>query len=141
MQGINRVYILGRLGHNPELRHTPSGKALTELRIATSYNVKTPDGWRENTDWHRVTCWEQKADVACRFLVKGSPVAIEGRMKTDTWDDAKTGNKRSRTYVVADRLHLVGSPGGGTHAADPSARGGYQQPDAKVSVAEEEIPF
>lgn len=109
MQGINRVFIVGIVGHDPEPRTTPSGKVVTEISIATNNPRRENDRWVEHTTWHRVTAWEHEADVAIRFLRKGSPVAIEGSMRTDTWTDVN-GMRRSKTYVVCQRMTLL--PGG-----------------------------
>ncbi len=124
MRGINHVTLLGHLGHNPELRTTGSGHTLTELRLATNRRARSGDQWTDRTDWHRVTVWGKDAENACRFLVKGSPIAVEGRLATDTWQDKETGKNRSKTYVVAERVQFLGTPRRtGTSPAEGAAAG------------------
>ncbi|NOY26129.1 MAG: single-stranded DNA-binding protein [Oligoflexia bacterium] len=109
MRGINKVTVCGHLGHNPELKTTPTGKVVCDLRIATNHSRKKGDEWIEETEWHRVTLWEQQAEVALRCLHKGSTALVEGRLKTDSWDDKETGKRRYRTRIVCEKLHLVDS--------------------------------
>ncbi|MCK6502457.1 single-stranded DNA-binding protein [Myxococcota bacterium] len=137
MRGINRVFIMGHLGHNPELRTTPRGVPTCELNLATNRSRKDGDEWIEETEWHRVVLWEQRAEAAVRFLVKGSAVAVEGRLKTESWDDKQTGQRRQRTVIVGEQLHLVG----GRDRPASSASGGHRDPPPAAAVAEEEIPF
>ena len=109
MRGINQVFLMGHLGHNPEPRETPNGKMVCDLRLATNRSIRTESGWEERTEWHRVRLWERHVDVACRFLRKGHPVAIQGNLRTDSWTD-KEGQRKSRTVIHCDKLHLVRSP-------------------------------
>lgn len=133
MRGINSVFILGHLGHNPELRTTPTGKVMCELRLATHRSRRNGDEWVDETDWHRITLWDQQAEVAHRFLHKGSPVAVDGRLRTDSWEDKQTGQRRFKTYVAGYKVHLIGSRQPSTTGDSPVT--------ASVKVAEEEIPF
>ena len=103
MASVNKVTLMGRLGADPELRYTAAGKAVAELRLATSFGF----GEKETTEWHRVIVWEKRAEVAGQYLHKGSPVYIEGRIQTRTYDD-KDGNKRYITEIVAHDLQLLG---------------------------------
>ena len=139
MRGINRVFLFGHVGHTPELRTTRGGRAVTELRVATNRPVRTDDGWKEETDWTQVQLWEQNAETAVRFLTKGSAVAIEGRLRTDSWDDPQSGQKRFRTYVLAERLHL--GRGAGPRQADEAAPRPPDEGAEHSAIAEEEIPF
>lgn len=103
MASVNKVILVGNLGADPELRHTSSGKAVAELRIATTFKF----GDEEKTEWHRVILWERRAEVAAEFLQKGSPVYIEGRIQTRSFDD-KDGNKRYITEIVGEQMQLLG---------------------------------
>ena len=76
MRGINRVFLMGRLGQDPELRTLPGGRVVAELRLATHRGERGADGWQEVTDWHRVRAWEQLAELCGRYLTRGSAVAI-----------------------------------------------------------------
>lgn len=146
MRGINKVYVCGHLGHNPELKTTPTGKVVCDLRIATNYSRKNGNEWIEETEWHRVTLWEQQAEVALRCLHKGSTAMIEGRLKTDSWDDKETGKRRYRTRIVCERLHLVDSRRDWDRDGDrPTDRSASTQniptPTQSAAPAEENIPF
>lgn len=97
---MNKVIIMGRLGADPELRKISSGAAVCEVSIATS-------GGKDKTDWHKVTLWEQQAELIATQK-KGSNVLIEGALKTDKYTD-KDGNERYKTYVRAYRFEFCES--------------------------------
>lgn len=105
MRGINHVILFGLLGHDVELRTTPNGKSVTELRLATNHAVKKDEGWVEVADWHRVTLWDSQAELAAKLLKKGTPVGVEGELRTETWTDSAE-QKHSKTYIMGRRLHL-----------------------------------
>lgn len=111
MASINKVFILGNLGADPETRYTTDGSAIANMRIATTRYWKDKRGERqEETEWHRVVAFGQTAEVASEFLQKGSPVHIEGYLRTRKWTD-KDGNDRYSTEIVCDRLTLIGGRG------------------------------
>jgi len=110
MADLNKVFLMGRLTFDPELRRTPSGSAVTELRMATTRAWSGRDGERrEETLFIDVTVWDRQAETSCQFLKKGSSVHVEGYLKVDTWDDKDTGAKRSKIRVVADRVQFLDS--------------------------------
>src|SRR4029077_3879712 len=110
MADWNRVFLMGRLAFDPELRRTPSGTAVTELRLATTRTWAGRDGVRrEETLFIGVTVWDRQAENCCQFLRKGSPIHVEGSLKMDTWDDKNTGEKRSKILVHADRVQFLDS--------------------------------
>src|SRR5262245_5237928 len=117
MADLNKVFLMGRLTFDPELRYTPSGSAVTDLRMATSRSWTAKDGDRkEETLFIDVTVWDRQAENCCQYLKKGSQVHIEGSLKMDTWDDKTTGEKRSKIKVLADRVQFLdrrdSAPGG-----------------------------
>lgn len=110
MADLNRVFLIGRLTQDPELRHTSSGVPVTDLRIATSRVYNTKDGdRREETLFIDITVWNRQAENCCQYLVKGSQVHVEGFLKMETWDDRNTGEKRSKVKVEADRVQFLDS--------------------------------
>lgn len=117
MADLNKVYLMGRLTFDPELRYTPSGSAVTDLRMATSRVWTGKDGERkEETLYIDVTVWDRQAENCCQYLKKGSGIHVEGALKMDTWDDKTTGEKRSKVRVQADRVQFLdrrGDAGGG----------------------------
>jgi len=119
MASINKVILIGNLGRDPEVRYTPSGAAVCNLRLATTRNWKSRDtGERqEETEWHSVVLYDRQAEVAGEYLKKGRPVYIEGRLKTRKWQD-KDGNDRYTTEIVADSMQLLGGREGGGGGAD-----------------------
>jgi single-strand DNA-binding protein len=108
MADLNKVFLMGRLTFDPELRYTPSGSAVTDLRMATSRTWTGKDGDRkEETLFIDVTVWDRQAENCCQYLRKGSAVHIEGSLKMDTWDDKTTGEKRSKIRVQAERVQFL----------------------------------
>lgn len=106
--GVNRVTLLGNLGADPELRSTPGGQRVTEFRMATSHRWKDREGVRrEETQWHRVETWGRTAELCGEFLIRGSQVFVEGRLKTDHWQD-REGRDRYTTKVVGMRVVFLG---------------------------------
>jgi single-strand DNA-binding protein len=129
MADLNKVFLMGRLTFDPELRRTPSGSAVTELRLATTRAWSGRDGERrEETLFIDVTVWDRQAETCCQFLRKGSSVHVEGSLKMDTWEDKNTGEKRSKVKVQAERVQFLDSRrsdgaggAGGTSADDEMA--------------------
>ena len=110
MGSVNKVILIGNLGADPELKYTPSNRALCNLRIATTDVFKDKGGQRqERTEWHRVTVWGDQAENCSKYLSKGRSVYVEGRLQTRSYD--KEGQKHYATDVVADRVVFLGSGG------------------------------
>lgn len=110
--GVNKVILIGNLGADPDMRYTPSGQAVCELRIATGESWNDKNGQRqERTEWHRVVVWGKRAEVCSKYLSKGRQVYIEGRIQTRSYDD-KEGQKRYITEVIAQEVVFIGGGGG-----------------------------
>lgn len=106
--GVNKVILLGHLGADPDMRYTPSGQGVCELRVATSESWNDKNGQRqERTEWHRVVVWGKRAEVCSKYLSKGRQVYIEGRIQTRTYDD-KEGQKKYITEVIASDVQFIG---------------------------------
>ena len=124
---INKVILIGNVGADPEVRALEGGVKVARLRIATTeriYNRQTQEA-KEHTEWHNVTLWRNLADVADRFIRKGSQVYIEGSLRTRDWTD-KDGNKRYATEIVANDLKMLGRRGDApASGADNSYGGSY----------------
>jgi single-strand DNA-binding protein len=154
MASVNKVILIGNLGADPETRYLPSGDAVTNIRIATSEKWKDKSGeQQEHTEWHRIAFFGKTAEIAGEYLKKGSPVYIEGRIRTRKWQD-KDGQDKYSTEIVADRMQLLGSRGGGSGGTEPMSRepatastaGGKPQQQAKKGGAafdqmDDDIPF
>jgi single-strand DNA-binding protein len=107
MRGINKVIICGRLGHDPELRTTPKGASVSEIRLATNRPVREGDGWSDVADWHRIKLWGKAAEHCQKLASKGDVIAIEGELRTEQWT-VREGKKRSKVVVHSWRFEFVG---------------------------------
>jgi len=130
MRGLNKVMIIGRLGRDPEMRFTPSGRPVTSFSVATTRSWLNADGERrEETEWFNVVAWAQLAEICKQYLVKGSQVYVEGRLQTRSWEDPD-GKKHYRTELVANEMILLGD-----------RRGPGEDSPGYVESSEEEFPF
>jgi single-strand DNA-binding protein len=148
---LNKMMIIGNLGADPELRYTPSGKAVTNLRVAVNHNFRGADGeWQKETQWFNVEVWDQAAERAAEQLRKGNKVYAEGRLRTREWE-GQDGQKRTSVEIRADRVVGLerrepgeGFGGGGTGITDvPMETGGAAarpQPAASRQASADE-PF
>lgn len=126
MANLNKVMIIGNLTADPDVRTTPRGNTVAELRLAVNRVSSGPNEGerREETTFLDVTCWGRTAEIAGQYLAKGRPVFIEGRLQQDTWEDKQTGQKRSKIRIVAENMQLLG---GRESGGQPQGGGGYQQ--------------
>ena len=145
MASYNRVQLIGNLGQDPELRYTQSQTPLTNISVATTEFRNTADGGKQSfTDWHKVVIWGRQAENCCKYLRKGSPVFIEGRLQTRSWED-QNGQKRYSTEVVASNVQFLGSKPSDTQS---EPRSDTPQPPATSSNTEmsngsglDDVPF
>ena len=108
MAGINKVILVGNLGADPEIKYLDSGVAVANFRIATTENYKNKQGEKvSQTEWHNIVLWRGLAEVAEKWLKKGSSVYIEGKIRTRKWED-KEGNTRYNTEILADNMTMLG---------------------------------
>ncbi len=139
MANLNKVFLIGNLTRDPELRYTPSGTAVADLSIAVNRKYTTASGEKkEETCFVDVTLWARRAEVASQYLKKGSPLFVEGRLQLDKWENNE-GQKRSKLKVVAQNFQFIGSAGGAREAdgadAEPAA------PEEELQIDEDNIPF
>jgi len=114
------VILVGNLGADPDMRYTPSGQGVCELRLATSESWNDKNGQRqERTEWHRIVVWGKRAEVCSKYLSKGRQVYVEGRIQTRTYDD-KDGNKRYITEIIASDVQFLAGGSGGRDGATRS---------------------
>jgi single-strand DNA-binding protein len=144
MASLNKVFLIGNLTRDPQLRYTPSGTAVADIGIAVNRNWSGQDGQKhEEVTFVDVTLWARQAELASEYLSKGRPVFIEGRLQLDQWQD-KEGQKRQRLRVVGERMQFLGSPGGrggadvAAEKAPPPEDFGDPSPSAPGG---DEIPF
>jgi single-strand DNA-binding protein len=153
MANLNKVLLIGNLTRDPELRYTPSGRAVADISLAINRVWVNDAGQKqEETTFVDVTLWGRQAELAQQYLTKGRGAYVEGRLQMDTWDDKETGKKRSRLKVVGDSLQfLPDGRGGAAGGAPPQRANGPQQrsgPPQGGSAAppddfqeEDDIPF
>jgi single-strand DNA-binding protein len=147
MASLNKVFLIGNLTRDPQLRYTPSGTAVADVGIAVNRAWTGQDGQKhEEVTFVDVTLWARQAELASEYLSKGRPVFIEGRLQLDQWQD-KEGQKRQRLRVVGERMQFLGAPsgrGGDVSASERSAPPpeDYGEPPPSVQPAGgDEIPF
>ncbi|MEA3410768.1 MAG: single-stranded DNA-binding protein [Pseudomonadota bacterium] len=121
-RGINKVILIGNLGADPEVRYSPSGSAVANLRLATTDNWRDKQSGeqQERTEWHRVVLFGKLGEIAGEYLRKGAKVFIEGRLQTRKWQ-GQDGQDRYTTEIVANDMQMLDSRGGGTAAYDAPA--------------------
>lgn len=119
MANLNKVFIIGNVTRDPEMRYTPKGTAVTEIDVAVNRTWTGEDGQKnEEVTFISVTFWARLAEIAQQYLKKGSPLFVEGRLQLDSWE--KDGKKYSKLKVVGENLQLLGSR---QDSEGPSARG------------------
>ena len=129
MANLNKVYLMGRLTRDPELRYTPKGTAVAELGMAINRYRSSESGEKiEETTFVDVTLWGRNAELANQYLAKGREMMVEGRLQLDSWEDKASGQKRSKLKVVGESMQFIGGTGGGSggggQSASPSNQGG-----------------
>jgi len=130
-RGVNKVIVVGNLGGDPEVRYMPSGSAVANITVATtrSWKDKQTGQQQEETEWHKVSMFGAVAEIAGKYLKKGSQVYIEGRLRTRKYQDKATGADRYSTEIVANDMQMLGGRG----EQKPQQSGGYQQQQQQQS--------
>jgi single-strand DNA-binding protein len=167
MASVNKVILIGNLGKDPEIKYTQGGMAVAHFSLATNERVKDKEGnWQDRTEWHNIVLFDRKAEVAGEYLKKGRTVYIEGSIRTNSWDDKETGQKKYRTEIIGNQMVLLGGPregggeegggggyGGRRSGAGKSSGGGFDQrtPESEApassgggggpEITDEDIPF
>lgn len=109
MAGVNKVILLGNLGKDPEVRYLEGGTAVAKFTIATSetYKDRTSGERKTSTEWHNIVVWRELAEIAEKYLKKGSQIYVEGKLRSRQWQD-KDGNARYTNEIVADTMQMIG---------------------------------
>jgi len=140
MASLNKVFLVGNLTKDPEIRFVPSGQAVANLRVATNRKYKAGNGeLKEEVTYVGIEVWGKSAEACGEYLKKGSPLLVEGRLKLKEWT-AQDGQKRSMLEVVAERVQfLSGGPRRGEGGGE-----GFEGPppsDAPPPASDDDIPF
>lgn len=143
MSGVNKVILIGNLGSDPELRHTPNGTPVANFRIATNEVFTNRDGEKtERTEWHRIASFGRLAEICGQYLKKGKQVYIEGRLRTREWED-QSGNRRFTTEITATQMVMLGRAGDAGFVPDeePQESPPEESQAAVGSEDDDDLPF
>jgi len=151
---VNKVILVGRLGKDPEIRSTPGGKSVAKFTVATDEKFTDRNGEKqERTEWHNIAAWDRLGEICGQYLKKGKLVYIEGSLRTESWDDKESGQKKYRTEIIAREMKMLdrkgdeGSGGGGYGGGYSQSRGttGSSKPSSSstdnMQEDDEEVPF
>jgi single-strand DNA-binding protein len=143
---VNKVFLMGNLTRDIELRHLSGDQAVANFGLAVNRRFRTKDGEsREETTFIDCEAWGRTAETMSKYLHKGRPVFVEGRLKLDQWEDRESGGKRSKLKVVIDNFQFVDSPGGGGGGGGggraPASAGVSSDGPGHQPLDESDIPF
>lgn len=150
-KGVNKVFLLGNVGKDPEIRATQGGMTIASFTLATADRQKDAQGnWSDKTEWHNLVAFARTAEIVRDYVKKGTQVFVEGKIQTRSWDDKESGQKRYKTEILVNELSLLGGgPGrqsgeGGGYSRSSSS--GSSAPSsgpeyADQGITDDDIPF
>jgi len=158
MANFNKVYLMGNLTRDPEMRVTPKGTAICQFGLAISRSWKDESGHtREETAFVDIEAWGKQGEVISKYCTKGRPLFVEGRLKFDQWEDKTSGQKRSKLKVVLENFQFIGNRGDGAQGAPgaspgepseftpgdapPASRSPSKGPSVSKDTVDEDVPF
>ena len=152
-KGVNKVFLLGNVGKDPEIRSSAAGMTIASFTLATADRAKDAQGnWVDKTEWHNLVAFQRTAEIVRDYVKKGTQLFVEGKIQQRSWDDKESGQKRYKTEILVNELSLLGKPGGGggegggyskssstpyTAGAAPAAQPDY----ADQGITDDDIPF
>jgi len=131
-KGVNKVMLLGNVGKDPEMKATQGGMVIAQFPLATAERAKDQTGnWVDKTEWHNLVCFGKTAEIVRDYVKKGKQLFVEGSLRTSSWDDKQSGQKKYRTEIIVSDLSLLGGgrgegEGGGGQSSGGSSYGGQQ---------------
>jgi len=151
-KGVNKVFLLGNVGKDPEIRATAGGMTIASFTLATADRAKDQQGnWADKTEWHNLVAFQRTAEIVRDYVKKGTQIFVEGKIQTRSWDDKESGQKKYRTEILVNELSLLGKPGGeggggGSYSKSSSSSYGSpassSQPEyADQGITDDDIPF
>jgi single-strand DNA-binding protein len=153
-KSVNKVFLLGNVGKDPDIRTTPGGTMVASFGLATSERQKDASGnWSDRTEWHNLVAFAKLAEIVKDYVKKGSKLFIEGRLNTRSWEDKDTKKKVYRTEVIVSDLSLLSAreegSGGGRVASSaasfdqrpPATAGGPDEYSQQAEISDDDIPF
>jgi single-strand DNA-binding protein len=156
-KGVNKVFLLGNVGKDPEIRTSAGGMTIATFSLATADRAKDASGaWVDKPEWHNLVCFDKLADTAKNYVKKGSSLFVEGKITNRSWDDKETGQKKYRTEIVVNDFTFVGgkSEGGSGSSGGERSSGSYSSSRSSAApvtapsndyadqgITDEDIPF
>ena len=151
-KGVNKVFLLGNVGKDPEIRATAGGMTIASFTLATADRAKDASGnWVDKTEWHNLVAFQRTAEIVRDYVKKGTQLFIEGKIQQRSWDDKESGQKRYKTEILVNELSLLGGrpsgEGGGggyskSSSGSSSASAPATAPDyADQGITDDDIPF
>jgi single-strand DNA-binding protein len=152
-KSVNKVFLLGNVGKDPEIRSSGNGVMVANFTLATSDRFQDAQGnWQDRTEWHNLVAFKRTAEVVRDYVKKGSKLYVEGKIQTRSWDDKESGAKRYRTEIIVNDLSLLsgreeGSSSGGYSRSSGSSNFDQRPPAGQDDVAQsteisdDDIPF
>jgi single-strand DNA-binding protein len=151
-KSVNKVILVGNLGKDPEVKYTPGGMPIAKFSLATNERFKDKEGqWQDRTEWHNIVAFQRLAEIVGEYVKKGGKVYIEGSLRTSSWDDKETGQKKYKTEIVANDLVLLsgrgdsGDSGGGSgrsaSANNFDQRSAEPEHAGATPITDDDIPF
>ena len=154
MANFNKVYLIGNLTRDPELRVTPKGTAICQFGLAVNRQFKDESGSvRDETTFVDIEAWGRQGETISKYCTKGRPLFVEGRLKFDQWEDKTSGQKRSKLKVVLEGFQFLGGRGDGAPGGEPDrsvpspernappVRGGGRPSAPATDGVDEDVPF
>ena len=134
-KGVNKVFLLGNVGKDPEIRATQSGMTIASFTLATADRQKGQDGqWTDKTEWHNLVAFQRTAEIVRDYVKKGTQIFVEGKIQTRSWDDKESGQKKYKTEILVNDLSLLGGgqgrgagAGAGEESSGSRSSGGYSR--------------
>jgi len=143
MSSVNKAILIGNLGKDPEIRYLPNGDQVCNITLATSekYKDKSTGEAKENTEWHRVVFFGKLAEVCGQYLQKGKKIYVEGRIRTNKWQD-KDGNDRYTTEIVGNEMKMLGGKDdGGIGRESPASAARFERQPSSAPVPRKPATF
>jgi single-strand DNA-binding protein len=149
MGSVNKVILVGNLGKDPEIKYIKENMPVTKFPLATTERIKNQNGeWEDGkTEWHNIVMWYKQAEIAEKYLKKGKQIYLEGRIRTNSWEDDK-GEKKYRTEIIADNFMMLGRKGDemeernyGNSDSSENMGSAKQNTDYQENQMEDDLPF
>ncbi len=135
-KGVNKVFLLGNVGKDPEIRATAGGMQVASFSLATADRAKDAQGnWADKTEWHNIVCFQRTAEVVRDYVKKGSQILVEGKIQTRSWDDKASGEKKYKTEILCNELTLLGGKAGGESSGGSQYSGSSSRASSSSNTA------